>query len=137
MSLKIYKYGQGYWTRVLTAIGLLTLIGGGVGWFNLRIIPTLGWIDHSKDLYWQGGLAAVVALVAGAIVWFLLNKPRIADFMIATENEMKKVNWPTKQAVIGLTWVVVAGTLMMAALLFVSDFCFTWFFQQIDILKTN
>jgi len=135
MGLTIYKSGQGYWTRVLTAVGLGTIALGGVGWFSQRIIPTLSFINHKQDLYWQGGFAAAVILIAGALLWYFLNKPRIADFMIATENEMKKVNWPSKQAVIGLTWVVVAGTLLMAALLFVSDVTFTKIFQEINILQ--
>ena len=56
--------------------------------------------------------------------------------MIATENEMKKVNWPSKKAIVGLTWVVIAGTLLLAALLFVFDLGFAALFREIGILKT-
>lgn len=41
MALGIYKPGQGYWTRVLTAVGLGVLILAGVGWITgqLKAIP--------------------------------------------------------------------------------------------------
>ena len=39
--------------------------------------------------------------------------------------------------VIGLTWIVIAGTLMIALILFVADFGFTNLFQAIGILETE
>lgn len=135
MAMSIYKSGQGYWTRVLTAVGSLTLALSGVAWFATRILTRMEWARENL-LYWQAGIGAGVVLLIGVLLWFLLNKPRIADFMIATENEMKKVNWPSKKAVIGLTWVVIAGTLLIALLLFVVNTAFTYLFQAIDILHT-
>ena len=135
MAMSIYKSGQGYWTRVLTAVGSLTLALSGVAWFATRILTRMEWARENL-LYWQAGIGAGVVLLIGIVLWFLLNKPRIADFMIATENEMKKVNWPSKKAVIGLTWVVIAGTLLIALLLFVVNTAFTYLFQAIDILHT-
>ncbi|MFI4861203.1 MAG: preprotein translocase subunit SecE [Phycisphaerales bacterium JB063] len=136
MGLSVYKPGQGYWTRVLTAVGVATIVLAGIGWFVRRIMPTLGWISRDNLLYAQAGFAAVVLLITGVLLWFVLNKPRFADFMIATENEMKKVNWPSKKATVGLTWVVIAGTLLLAGLLFLFDILFAGFFSQIGILKT-
>lgn len=135
MAMTIYKSGQGYWTRVLTAVGSLTLALSGVAWFATRILTRMEWARENL-LYWQAGIGAGVVLLIGIALWFLLNKPRIADFMIATENEMKKVNWPSKKAVIGLTWVVIAGTLLIALLLFIVNTAFTYLFQAIDILHT-
>ncbi|MEM9415577.1 MAG: preprotein translocase subunit SecE [Planctomycetota bacterium] len=136
MGLSVYKPGQGYWTRVLTAVGVATIVLAGIGWFVRRIMPTMDWIGRDNLLYAQAGFAAVVLLLTGIILWFVLNKPRFADFMIATENEMKKVNWPSKKATVGLTWVVIAGTLLIAALLFLFDLGFAGFFRSIGILKT-
>lgn len=41
MAFGIYKPGQGYWTRVLTAVGLGVLVLAGVGWLTgqLKAIP--------------------------------------------------------------------------------------------------
>ena len=136
MALTVYKSGQGYWTRMMTAIAVMTFTLGFAVWFNDKLLFKL--MDNEKnEMYWQAGIIAVTAVGVGALLWWLLNKPKIADFMIATENEMKKVNWPSKQAVIGLTWIVIAGTLMIALILFVADFGFTNLFQAIGILETE
>ena len=34
--------------------------------------------------------------------------------MIATEGEMKKVNWSTRREIIGMTWVVIGLTVFIA-----------------------
>ncbi|MBX2851093.1 MAG: preprotein translocase subunit SecE [Phycisphaeraceae bacterium] len=135
MALQVYKSGQGYWTRMMTAIAVMTFTLGFAVWFNDKLL--FKFMDNEKnEMYWQAGIIAVTAVAVGALLWWLLNKPKIADFMIATENEMKKVNWPTKQAVIGLTWIVIAGTLMIAAILFVADFGFTNVATWIGILES-
>ena len=40
--------------------------------------------------------AALFLLLAFLIYW-IVNKPSIADFMIAAEGEMKKVSWSSRQ----------------------------------------
>ena len=135
MALQVYKSGQGYWTRMMTAIAVMTFTLGFAVWFNDKLL--FKFMDNEKnEMYWQAGIIAVTAVAVGALLWYLLNKPKIADFMIATENEMKKVNWPSKQAVMGLTWIVIAGTLMIAAILFVADFGFTNVATWIGILES-
>ena len=136
MAMTIYKSGQGYWTRVMTAIAIGTLSLGAAAWFNAKILEVYILTDSTHALYWKAGIFAGTALLVGALLWYFLNKPSIADFMIATENEMKKVNWPSKQSVVALTWIVIAGTLMIAALLFLVNTGFTYLFQRIDILQT-
>ena len=139
MGLTVYKSGQGYWTRVMTAIAIMTFSLGAAAWFNAQILEVYVLTSEAganNALYWKAGIIAATALIIGGLLWHLLNKPKIADFMIATENEMKKVNWPTKQAVMALTWVVIAGTLMIAAILFVADFGFTNFFQWLNVLES-
>jgi len=133
MALPIYKSGQGYWTRVLSAVGAATLILAGAAWLYAKIVPMFfGELD--KAIYIQAGTAAGVIVVFGLLVYWLLNKPRIVDFMIAVEAEMKKVNWPSKKEIIGSTWVVICGTLLIAALLFAINLAFTWLFTTIKIL---
>jgi preprotein translocase subunit SecE len=135
MALQVYKSGQGYWTRVMTAIAVMTFSLGFAVWFNDKLLFKMI-SNEDNELYWQAGIVAATAVGVGIILWWLLNKPRIADFMIATENEMKKVNWPSRQAVIGLTWIVIAGTLIIAAILFVADFGFTNLASWIGILES-
>ena len=132
MALPIYKPGQGYWTRTLSAIGAGTLVLAGAAWLYAKIVPSFTAVDNR--IYYQAGVATAVILGFGLLIYWLLNKPRIVDFMIAVEAEMKKVNWPSRKEIIGSTWVVICGTLLIAALLFVINFVFGWFFLKINIL---
>jgi len=134
MALKIYKPGQGYYTRVLSAAGAGTLVLVGVGWLWSRIIPGFS-LDH--EIYWQAGMAVALIIGFGLLLFYLLNKPNIVDFMIATESEMKKVNWPTRRDIIGSTIVVIGGTLLIAAFLFLINLFFGWFFLEIGILQSG
>lgn len=129
MPFSIYKSGQGYWTRTLTAVGAGTLIIAGLMWL-MPHVP--GGEDY--HLYIQAGLVVVTLAFFGGLLWWILNTPRIADFMIATELEMKKVAWPTRSELVNFTIVVIAGTLMMAVLLWVVDLGFASLFKAIGIL---
>lgn len=42
-------------------------------------------------------IALAVLLIAGFVIHSVLNRPRIADALIDTENEMVKVTWPSWQ----------------------------------------
>ena len=128
MGLAILKPGQGYWTRVLSAIGAGILLLAGAHWVS--------WDQGAAwHLYTKIGVALGIIIVIGAFLYRVMNKPRVVDFMIATEGEMKKVNWPSKKEIIGSTWVVIAGTLIIAAILFVVDLFFGWLFLLINILE--
>ncbi len=81
-----------------------------------------------------GILIGAVVVIWLFIVW-VLNRPKIVDFLIATEAEMRKVNWPSRREVIGSTWVVVIGTFMLAIMLWVTDLMFAQLFMLIDILE--
>ena len=133
MGLSIYKPGQGYYTRMLSAVGLGVVVLSGVGWF-WGMMPTLV-RDQSKILYYQGGMAVLVIALFGAIAYYILNRPNVADFMIATEAEMKKVNWPNKKEIIGSTWVVICGTAFIALLLWIINLGFAKLFTSINLLE--
>ncbi len=132
MALNIYKSGQGYWTRTLSAIGAATLILTATAWLweQFSVIST-----HTK--YWQSGMAVGIIVFFSVLLYWLFNKPRVGDFMIATEAEMKKVNWPSRREIIGSTWVVIAGTVMLASMLFMVNMVFGAIFQMINILETG
>lgn len=134
MALSIYKPGQGYYTRMLTAVGVGVIVLSGVGWLWEKL-TTIDAIPIKQLLYYQAGMAVGVIAFFGILVYFILNKPRIADFMIATEAEMKKVNWPGKKEIIGSTWVVICGTAFIAVLLYVINVGFTALFVKINLLE--
>ena len=130
MAFKIYKPGEGYWTRTLTWIGAGTLVLSGILyiWDQMSVIQT-------NTLYWQGGMALAMVVVFGSLLFWIMNKPRVAEFMIATEAEMKKVNWPSKKEVYGSTIVVIGGTILLAALLFVINISFAAIFTWVGVLQ--
>ena len=133
MALLRYKPDQGFYTRTLSFYWFAILATALAAWIWLRldIMP-----DDTK-LLWQGGTALAMALVFLPLLWYVINKPRIADFMIATELEMRKVNWPSRREIIGSTIVVIAGTLIFAVLLFLIDLIFGTIFRSIGILQAS
>lgn len=133
MALPIYKPGQGYYTRMLSAIGAGMLVLAGAAWLYLKVVPR--YFGNAENLlYIQSGVAVGLILIMAVAIYIALNRPRVVDFMIAVEAEMKKVNWPSKKEVIGSTWVVILGTLLIALLLFLINLLFGWFFMKIGIL---
>ncbi|MEM1108526.1 MAG: preprotein translocase subunit SecE [Planctomycetota bacterium] len=136
MGLPIYKPGQGYWTRVLSAVGAGTLVLAGAGWLMGPSSPVtkFGFVSNANELPIKASVATAVVIGFGLLIYFLLNKARVVDFMIAVEAEMKKVNWPSKKEIIGSTWVVICGTFLFAGLLFVINILFGFIFVEIGIL---
>lgn len=133
MVAGMYKPGQGYWTRLLSAIGGGALVAS----FAMWLWQQLGAVTvRFPVIYLQGAVAGVVLLMGGAFVyWLTFASPRACEFLIATEGEMKKVNWSSRREILGSTWVVITISFLIAASLFVVDLGFSWFFQQIDILQ--
>ena len=133
MSLSVYKPGQGYWTRVLSAVGGGALVLAAVAWIwnEMEVIRS----DYA--IYIRAGTAVAIIAVFGGLLWWVLNKPRVVDFMIATEGEMRKVNWPTQREIFGSTWIVIMGTFMMALLLWMINLAFVSLFQAIHILESG
>ena len=82
----------------------------------------------SVGLYMVYGIPLVVFAGIVAAVFWAVNRPRSADFMIATEGEMKKVSWSSKREIVGGTKVVITTTFILALLLYVVDLSFLEFF---------
>ncbi len=82
------------------------------------------------------GVAMAVVLLLGAILayYFVAMHQKFVDFLIATDGEMKKVNWSTQKDIRMSTMVVIFASVMLAASLFAVDFAFQWFFKAIGIL---
>jgi preprotein translocase SecE subunit len=88
-----------------------------------------------EPLYVQGGLAGVIILIGSVIgFWLTATRPRTVDFLVATDFEMKKVNWSTPREIIGSTYVVIGACVIIGGSLFIFDFLFKTFFQGIGVL---
>ena len=118
----IYKNGQGKYTRLGTASVLGVIFGLGSYQLYKTLEPHVGlWVETMVP-------AGLFVLLALFVVW-LVNKPAFADFMIAAEGEMKKVNWSSRQEIIVSTVVVIIMVILFSALLGATDLIFSMFFS--------
>jgi len=122
---KIYKVTQGRYTRSLTFAGAMVIAVSGAYVLSKKL--------YGSSAYVQYGVPALVVVLIGLLAFWMVNRPRSADFLIATEGEMKKVAWSGKKEVIGSTKVVIVTTLMIAMLLFGVDILFGALFKIIGV----
>lgn len=131
----LYKKGQGYWTRLGTAIGA-AFLGVMISYEIYQQLPPLLGGNEQRDSR-IALITAVIFLIAYSLwaFWFS-NKPSSVDFLVATDSEMKKVNWTTRAELIGSTKIVVLFMFLIALFLFTCDLLFGGFFHLIGVLKT-
>jgi len=122
---KIYKVTQGRYTRSLTFAGVMLLAVSGAYVLSRQL--------YDVGPYLRYGIPSVVVVLLGLLTFWMVNRPGSADFLIATEGEMKKVAWSGKKEVIGSTKVVIVTTLMIAVLLFGVDILFGALFRIIGV----
>jgi preprotein translocase subunit SecE len=79
------------------------------------------------------GVPTLLVAASAVLMFWIVNKPSAADFMIATEGEMKKVSWSSRKEIIGSTKVVIITTFILAGVLFGVDILFSFFFQKIGL----
>jgi preprotein translocase subunit SecE len=127
VALDIYKRGQGKLVRMGT-LGGGSLIGALIAHYVSGQL-----INYSK--YIMYGIPVIIFLGIAGLMYWLVNRSSTADFMIATEGEMKKVSWSTKREIIGGTKVVIVTTLTLAVLLWAVDLAFAFFFNYIGVLQ--
>ncbi len=133
----IYKKGQGYWTRMGTAIGIAVISAFTA--YNLYLyVPTFLTRLSETAANRVGLLVGLVTLaVMAGVGYWLTNRPSNVDFLIATDSEMKKVNWTSRRELIGSTRVVVLFMFVVLC------FCSWWtlfsanFFTSSTCCKTD
>ncbi len=102
--------------------------------FVAHVAQTRG-IPLFPRVYLQAGIGAVIMLVGAWLIYWLVGvKPASVDFLIATDGEMKKVNWSTKKVIRDSTYVVIGYTFIIAGLLALADTLFFKLFQALGVL---
>ena len=134
MAIGIYKRGQGYYTRVVSAggFGLVILMGGY--WLGEQLSGVVQ--IAGEPVYTRAVAFIIFAAVFGSIAYYLIGvKPKFVDFLVATEGEMKKANWSSRREVAGSTWIVISMTIFIAIICFLWDLLYQWIFSTAGVLE--
>ncbi len=127
-----YRKDQGRYARLVAFVGLVMLVGYGC-FHGGGLVTTLdGWLGDGNTTYVDpfpllGSLktstviALGVAAFAAFVIHSILNRPRVADSLIETEEEMHKVTWPTWPETWNGTMAVVGMVLVLFVFLTVVD----------------
>jgi len=132
VAWRIYKEGQGKWLR--GAMAFVIGVGAIFGVISLHNhlpampfrIPGIRWQMDGRHLIEAPLLVAVLA-------WgvYLYNKPKVVDYLIDTEHELKnRVTWPTKKEEVNASLVVVVTVVIMMFFIFGVDRLFYWIMQK-------
>ncbi len=122
MVFDIYKRGQGKYARLCSAFAIAII--AGLGCLQLYKKLQAGDLGLWVETMVPAGLFVILAL----LIFWLVNKPSLANFLIAAEGEMKKVSWSSRQEIAVSTFIVIIVVIAMAALLGTTDIGFRTFF---------
>jgi preprotein translocase subunit SecE len=125
MGLEIYKHGQGKYTRLWSGVGAAAIIGLGC----FRLYEKLGVLTN--NLWMQTMIPAALFVVLVGLLFWVINKPSVADFMISAEGEIKKVSWSSRQEIRDSTLIVVVVVVFLALLLAFSDVILQILFEKL------
>lgn len=135
-----YKPEQGriartaaYWSLALLIVyGCISLNASLSQWFPEQMGRVFGQDAPGRGgwrvpiLSWKMTPALVVTVVFCAAALYVLhsylNKPKSADLLIETENELKKVTWPTMNEAFNSSVVVIVCVVFLMAFLAGADF---------------
>jgi preprotein translocase subunit SecE len=81
------------------------------------------------------GVPAVVGLILGWIIYRVVQYPPFVEFLIATEAEMNKVSWTSRDDLYRATTVVLSTVVLMSVFLFGVDWVWSNLLQLIGVLK--
>ncbi len=124
----LYKPLQGKQARLWTGVAL-----GLVILFGLRELSlTLGASSGATTAY---GVPAAIGLVLAWATFRLLQFPPFVEFLIATEAEMNKVSWTSREDLKRATTVVLVTVALMAVFLFGVDWVWSYLLQLIGVLR--
>jgi preprotein translocase subunit SecE len=123
--MQVYKPGQGKYTRLISGLSVAVVVAIGC-WRLYEMLAATDWNAWIVFL-----VPLIVFVAAGVGIYWLLNKSSVADFMIASEGELKKVNWSSRKEVAVSTFVVIVVVVAMAMLLGATDMVFQLVFDKL------
>lgn len=132
----IYKPGQGYWVRLMSAYGLGILVALGLAWMwdELNGVVLFG----LEPTYTRVGVALIIVAVFGWLGWMIIGtRRRTVEFLVATEGEMRKVNWSSRREIDLSTRAVIGLTIFTALFCWCFDIVFAQLFRWMTVLRTG
>ncbi len=124
-----YKPTQGWYARLFTALGLGALVVAGI--FALYQTQLADRFTPPVRFGVPMGLGAVL----GWLLFRTVNFPPFAEFLIATEAEMKKVSWTTWPDLKRATAVVLVVVLVISFYLLGVDLIWQYLLQLVGVLR--
>lgn len=120
-AFEIYKQDQATKSRWL--IGLCGAAWSIYGAHSLFYALPDKWRDHAFGgfrplgeefpLSWALIISLVIGLGMLYGIWWVINYPRLVEFLTETEAEMTKVSWSTKREVVGSSVVVIITVVIL------------------------
>jgi len=123
MALKIYKRGQGLNTRLWSGLACFAITA--IGCYRLYQIL----YARTPNIWVYTLVPSGVCAAIGLLIFWLVNKPSVADFMIAAEGEIKKVSWSSRREIVASTTIVIGVVITMGCMLLLVDFVFRSLFE--------
>jgi preprotein translocase SecE subunit len=129
----VYARGTAFWSMAALAF----LAGRRFFFFSQR------WQFSERDLMGDPipvlSIPLTPALLMGTFVclafcyiaWRVVNAPKIADLLVETEIEMKKVTWPSMEDSRKSSIVVILCVAVMVAFLAACDIGLQWFLMHV------
>lgn len=135
-----YKKEQGRYARMAAFWSLALLLAYGcLGGFVLMVRGILSWFKNDALLKpWVEPFPIIGVLDAGSAIgivvllglsWLvkrILDRPKVADTLIETESELKKVTWPTWPETMNGSIAVVITVVLLLAYLTAADYLLTF-----------
>ncbi|MDB5350689.1 MAG: preprotein translocase, SecE subunit [Planctomycetota bacterium] len=125
----VVKPTQGKNARLFTGVGLGVVVAAGL--YQLYEL-------YLKDQYpplTRFSIPVGLGLAFAWVIWRIVQYPPFADFLIATEAEMNKVSWTSREDLYRATIVVLATVFVLALYLFGVDYLWSWLLQIVGVLK--
>jgi preprotein translocase subunit SecE len=128
-SLDIYKRNQGRRMRSLTVAGIALFLVWGVKSLSAQLVA----LNEPPSVAY--GIPIFLLVVFSWLLFRVYNWPRFADFLIATEAEMTKVSWSSKEELKRATVVVLLTLFLLGVFLFSVDMLWSRFLEKIGVLR--
>jgi preprotein translocase subunit SecE len=123
----LYKPRQGWHARVYTAGALGLVLAVGI-WKQFEALN-----DYQTLVRYA--VPAALGLTLGWFIFRLVQYPPFVEFLIATEAEMNKVSWTSKDDLYRATTVVLVTVVLMAVFLFGVDWVWSTLLQILGVLR--